>query len=94
VTCNVTDRRSLTGTAVRRCAHSGSPLCQGPRSRCLSGCASACRRQGRSSGGALHLDGSRAPARGAGCRGRVGVGAARSRPSSDTRLRNRSSRGG
>jgi hypothetical protein len=42
------------------------------RSRRLGVCAGACRRQGRSSGGALHLDGSGASSRRAWSRGRVG----------------------
>ena len=43
--------------------HIGSLLSSRGRDRLLGVCAGACRRQGRSSGGALHLDGSGASAR-------------------------------
>jgi hypothetical protein len=53
--------------------HFGSPLSSRTWFRCLGVCIGACRRQRRSSGGALHVDGSGASMRSAWSRGRAGV---------------------
>src|SRR5690606_27687609 len=59
--------------ARHRWRPSGSLLLSRGRDRLFGVCAGACRRQGRSSGGALHLDGVGASARGAGSRPDGGV---------------------
>ena len=63
----------LRSVRIRMVRPSGSLLLSRGRDRLFGVCAGACRRQGRSSGGALHLDGSGASAPGLGSRPRVGV---------------------